>query len=294
MGLKDRLNAAKQYLKTPLQLHMLERGSDLRVHVGQPARVVVDVEGADDGTVERIELLLRRPDAGNPAGGYADILLGEVPTEPGRHELVVTIPPGTLPSAIGFGNYYFRAQLVRSKGLESDAVSPVTVVGRTEDLVWPEVRQGVEGPGGVRLDLALEASTADIGGVVAGLLTVVALTDLGPVAVEVEVGAEIDALVKPLTSNNRLERRRKYRTAAQQTLAPASALASGQQLHLPFRLEIPPGLPPTLRDGESSVVWQVRARRGDSSAWAVLGVVDPNSLSIPAPDRAQSLLDLLT
>jgi hypothetical protein len=256
--------------------------------------VVVEVTGQDDGTVERIDLMLRRPDAGNPQGGYADIPLGEVPTEPGRHELVVTIPPGAIPSAIGFGNYLFRAQLVRTKGLESDAVSPVVVVGRADDLTWPEVRQGTDGPGDVRLDLALEAPTADIGGVVAGYLVLEALADLDRAQVEVEVGAEIDALVKPLTSNSRLERRKKYRTAAQQTLAPAGALASGQRLDLPFRLEIPPGLPPTVRDGDSSVVWQVRVRRGRSSAWAVLGVLDPNSLSIPPPDRAQSLLDLLT
>jgi hypothetical protein len=294
MGLKDRLNAARSYLKSPFTLTMLERGSDARVHVGAPARVVVEVEGEDDGSVERIELTLRRPDAGNPSGGYAETALGTVPRTVGRHELTVTIPPGTLPSAVGFGSYVFRGRVVRSKGVESEALSPVVVVGREEDLYWPDgPRIGTAGPPNVRLDVSVDTATAVVGGVVTGRVTVQALADLPAAAVEVQVGPEINALVKSLTSTT-LERRTKFKASASQTLAPSAALSAGQRLEVPFTLAVSPGLPPTLRDGESSVVWQVRARRGDAGGWATIGVLDPKSLSAPAPERAQSLLDLLT
>jgi hypothetical protein len=238
--------------------------------------------------------MLRRPDAGSAAGGYADIPLGTVPLAAGRHELTVTIPPGTLPSAVGFGSYLFRGQVVRSKGLESDAVSPVVVVGREEDLYWPDgPRSGSAGPATVRMDVSLDTATALIGGVITGQVTVQALADLPAQAVEVQFGPDINALVKPLTSNS-LERRTKFRAGATETLAPAASLTVGQTVELPFTLAAKPGLPPTLRDGESSVVWQVRAQRGDAGAWATVGVLDPKSLSAPAPERAQSLLDLLS
>lgn len=294
VGLRDRLNAARTYMKSPLSLSMLERGSDLRVHVGRTAKVVVEVEGVDDGTVQRIELMLRRSSASG-GGSWVDLPLGEVPATAGRHELTVTIPVGIIPSSIGFGNYQFRGHLVRSKGVESDAVSPVVVVGRAEDLHWPDgPRSGGTAQPEVRLTVAVDHATADIGSTVGGRVSVQALGDLPAEAVELEFGAEVDALVKA-AGHNALQQRSRFKAVATLTLAPKAALAAGQQLDLPFRVEIPAGLPPTLRDGTSSVVWQARVRRGGASAWATVGVLDPNSLSAPSKERPAGLTtDLLT
>ena len=293
MGLKHRLSAARTYLKSPLSLSMLERGSDLRVHVGRAAAVVVEVEGQDDGTVQRIELMLRRSSASG-GGSWVDVPLGDVPTTAGRHELTVTIPIGIIPSSVGFGDYQFRAHLVRSKGVESDAVSPVVVVGRAEDLYWPDgPRSGQTTEPTMRLTVDLDSPTADIGGPVSGRVAIYALGDLPAEAVELEFGAEIDALVKA-AGHNTLQQRSRFKAVAALTLAPKAAVPAGQQLDLPFRIEIPPGLPPTLRDGSGSVIWQVRVTRGNSSAWATVGVLDPNSLSAPSKERPAGLItDLL-
>jgi hypothetical protein len=59
MGLMDRLNAAKRRIWSPMTVWMAEAGSDKLVHAGEPALVVVEVRGEDDGTPERIEVFLQ-------------------------------------------------------------------------------------------------------------------------------------------------------------------------------------------------------------------------------------------
>ncbi len=113
MGLMDRLNGAKRRLWSPMTIWMVELGSDTLVRAGEPATVVVDVRGEDDGTPERIEVFLKL--IGGGLDGKLTWPLGEVPTELGRHELAVTIPDGLTPSCAGYAEYTFEGILHRTR-----------------------------------------------------------------------------------------------------------------------------------------------------------------------------------
>lgn len=72
MGLKDRLNATKRWLWSPMAVHMVDLGSDKLVRAGETAEVVVDVRGGDDGTPERIEVFLKmRTPAADPGSALS-------------------------------------------------------------------------------------------------------------------------------------------------------------------------------------------------------------------------------
>ena len=90
MGLLDRLNGAKQRLWSPITVWMAETGSDKLVRAGEPALVVVEVQGEDDGTAERVELFLKLVGLG--IDSKRTWPLAEVPKVVGRHELRVTHP----------------------------------------------------------------------------------------------------------------------------------------------------------------------------------------------------------
>ena len=134
MGLMDRLNGAKRRLWSPMTIWMAELGSDTLVHAGEPATVVVEVRGEDDGTPERIEVLLKL--IGWGLDGKLTWPLGELPTELGRHELAVTIPAELTPSC-AYAEYTFESILHRTKGVASTAASRVDIVSRRRTCTGP-------------------------------------------------------------------------------------------------------------------------------------------------------------
>jgi hypothetical protein len=145
MGLMDRLNGAKRRLWSPMNVWMVDLGSDTLVHSGGPATVVVEVRGEDDGTPERIEVYMKMVGLGYD--GKRTWPLGEIPTTLGRHVLEVTLPAGLTPSCSGYADYTFEAELHRSKGVGSTAASIVDVVGRPDELYWPDGARSGRCPG---------------------------------------------------------------------------------------------------------------------------------------------------
>jgi SpoOM protein len=289
MGLKDRLGAAKRWMWSPMEVHMLDLGSDEYVRAGEQARVVVDVRGEDDGTVERMDVSLERSGV---VDGKATWPLGEIPATVGVHELQVSIPIGLAPSS-RYTEYVFAGKLRRTKGTGSDAVSLVDVVSRPEDLYWPDgPRSGREGPADATIAVELDADPADIGSTLTGRAVVVAAGHLRARDVELEVGPVVDTLV-PVAGKTQPQQRAKFTAAAQVKLADGRKLSAGERVDFPFRIEIPAGAPPTLHDGDkTSVVWQARVSLGTSVGWTLVGVLDPESLSASRNLKASGLLDL--
>lgn len=256
MGLKDKLNAAKGWMWSPMSVELLEKGSDEFATVGETARVIVYLTGEDDGTGERVEVHLRF-DSG---GERQKLPLGELPATLGRHELDVVIPPGLPPSCGGFTEYCFVGILERTKGTPSEGVSPVRILGRAEDLYWPEDRGGT---------VQLDSHTADIGKSVSG---------------RAEPGAKVElrcALTRfeQVAGKSQLQLVTKHKTFTEATVGDDGR----------FSLEIPEGVPPTLQAAKGvSAVWEVRS--GD--AFTVVGMLDPDALGTPDERKAMSLYDL--
>ncbi len=167
MGLKDTLKNTLRAVWSPITVWMADEGSDRLVEAGQPAKVVVVVNGEDDGTADRVEITLELVgDGGLHAESWP---LGEVPAVVGRHETTVTIPPGLQPSCALFAEYAFAATLHRTKGVGSSAKSVVDVVARAEDVSWPEgSRSGLDGDFATGLAITLDDETAAAGASVSG------------------------------------------------------------------------------------------------------------------------------
>ena len=291
MGLMDRLNGAKRRLWSPMTIWMAELGSDTLVRAGEQATVVVDVRGEDDGTPERVEVFLQMIGLGRD--GKVKWPLGEVPTQLGRHELTVAIPAGLAPSCATYAEYTFEAILHRTKGTPSTAASRVDVVSRPEDVYWPEERSGVDGPDDVRITVELDAPTVDVGGSVTGRATVHALRDAGKDEIEIELGPTIDTLVQ-VAGRSQPQPRALYKASSRLRLAPAESLRAGEHLELPFRIDLRDGVPPTLHNGGlTSVVWQVRVKRGKTTGWTVVGVLDPEAAAGTRDQASPSLLSFL-
>src|SRR3954449_1882890 len=92
MGLMDRLKSAKRYVWSPMQIGMVGTGSDAVAHAGRQAKVVVDVTGEVDETMQGIELLLRL----NVNQTWP---LAELQATLGRHEVMVEMPTSVPPSS---------------------------------------------------------------------------------------------------------------------------------------------------------------------------------------------------
>jgi hypothetical protein len=292
MGLKDRLSGAKRWLWSPMQVWMAEMGSDELVHAGAPAKVVVDVRGEDDGTVERIELVLQMTGWGNDE--RVTWPLAEIPATLGAHTLEVEIPTGLAPSCAKYAEYRFLTTLHRTKGTGSEAASVVDVVARPEDLYWPEgERTGTERADDAEITVDLAEPHVAEGATLSGTVFVAARRELGKDAVTLELGPTIDTLVQ-VAGKTQPQPRAKFSAATTVELAPSGPFAAGELLELPFTVEVPAGMPPTLHNGgQTSVVWQVRARRGDAVGWTLVGVLDPDASAGTRNQGSPSLLQFL-
>lgn len=232
MGLRDRIRAR---LRSPMTVTMKDLGSVARVRAGGRARVVVEVAGTDDGSVERIDVYLRMLGWGNDR--VEKWPLAEAPLVPGVHALDVEIPGGLAPSCREFAEYALAAHLRRPGGAGSAAAVRVDVDVRAEDLYWPEDR----GNPAIELDAdVVRAGTAVSGRAPEPVEVGYVLTT--PDRVNGRPAYPPDVLWRPLAH------------------APAGA----------FRVAIPSDALPTLHNGgDTSIVWQVRA----ADAWRVFGVL---------------------
>ncbi len=274
MGLKDRLNATKRWLWSPMEVHMVDLGSDKLVRAGETAKVVVDVRGEDDGTPERIEVFLKMTGWGNDKS--VTWPLGEVPTALGVHELEVQIPTALAPSCARYAEYAFGAELHRTKGAASSAASIVDVVSRPEDTYWPPgARSGQEGPDDARITIELDATTVAAGAPLTGRAIILATRELRRHDVALAFGPLVDTLV-PVAGKTQPQPRARFKAAVEVELAGGLALSAGERVELPFAVDVPLGLPPTLHNGgKTSVVWPVRVTLGKATGWCLAGVLDP-------------------
>ncbi len=256
MGLKDRLGAAKRYLWSPMDVHMLESGSDPVVRAGQPATVVVELKGEDDGSLERVEVTLSLNHR------TRNWVLGEVPATAGRHELQVTIP-AEAPPTTRYTEYRFVGKLHRTKGTPAEGVSLVRVIGHPDHVYRPD---GPDSEGGV---LSLDADSVAVGGTVSGHSR-----RPGTVA----FGAVVDSIRGQEGSPNGVHK------VEFKPLGEIALDAPG-----PFAFAIPAGAPPTFHDGGTTyVTWEVRT--GD--AWHRFTVLDPDGLAEVPEQKASGLLDV--
>ncbi len=266
MGLMDRLKSAKRYVWSPMQIGMVGTGSDAVAHAGRQAKVVVDITGADDETMQRIELLLRL----NLNQTWP---LAELPAELGRHEVTVELPTG-LPPSSEHTEYFFVAKPQRSRGTAVEVLAPVNVVSRPEDLFWPDrPRAQSDGPG---VSIQLDAETVELGASISGLVLAAAGQK-----VTVEVGPVLDRVHQVEGSEEQT------RTVTFESVAKVELKEPGA-----FSLEILAEHPPTLHNIATSVFWEVRAKADGVEATHVFGVLDPNSLGA-ARRRDSSIAGLL-
>jgi hypothetical protein len=294
MGLKDRMGSAKRWLWSPMTVWMADQGCDKLAFAGQEAKVVVDVRGEDDGTMERVEVVLRMMGWGGD--GKTRWPLAELPPTLGRHELTVTIPTGLPPACAKYVEYSFESELHRTKGTNSTAASVVDVVARPADLYWPEgPRSGQDGPDDVRITIELDGDdVVAVGDALTGRVVVHAVRDQHRGHdVELAFGPVVDTLV-PVAGKSQAQQRARFQPTAKAKLAERRGLASGERLELPFSVEVPEGVPPTLHNGgQTSVVWQVRVEHGDASAWRRVGVLDPEARAGRRDQPSPSLLSFL-
>ncbi len=282
MGLKAKLKGSLRHVWSPITVWMADQGSDQLVYAGKTAKVAVDVRGEDDGTADRVEVVLRRTGVSAEPRGWP---LGEVPPRVGLHEIEVQIPTELAPSCATYSEYSFYATLHRTKGIESSAASIVDVVARPEDIYWPDgPRSGLQG-GDARIEIELDEETISVGTPLTGRAIVVAAHELGGHDVVLTVAATVITPEKP---KGRVQR------VAKVELAHATRLADGERLDLPFSVEVPAGVPPTLHNGgTTSVVWQVRVELGDSAGWRLIGVHDPDGSAGIRDRPSPSLLSFL-
>ncbi|MEN0015837.1 MAG: hypothetical protein AAGC46_20900, partial [Solirubrobacteraceae bacterium] len=272
----------------PLSVSMAELGSDKVVTSGQPAKVVVQVEGEDDGTLEAIDLKLRY--TGDITGAYTYTDLATVPTEPGVHELTVTIPTGLPPSVARVNEYVFLAKVRRTKGVEADALSPVDVIGRPEDLYWPDGPRGGQHNGEeiVRIEITVDSETVELGGSISGTVSLFAPAPLPKADVRLTLGATITAAAGP---QNKVSDT--FREFGRQELVHGASLGLGERVELPFKAAVPADAPPTVDSGgHGKIVWSIRVGVGKVTAWRTIGVLDPDASAGNRnnPQRAASWL----
>lgn len=251
-----------------MTVNMLERGSDPLVRAGQKAKVVVDLEGENDGSCERVEVQL-------VLNHRVQVwTLGALEPTPGHHELEVEIPVDAPPSS-PWTRYTFKGILHRTKGTPSDGVSLVQVIGDPAHVVWPEgPRAGSDDAG---LVVSLDTDSVDAGGTVSG--RVVGTSDK---PVKVSVGPVSDQIVGVEGKPNGV-RKIDYKPIAEADLGPDGA----------FRFEIPAGAPPNVHDGEHTWIWwEVRAEAGKTTAWQRFALLDPEGKVTIPETRPAGLLDL--
>jgi len=267
MGIRDRLNAAKRHLWSPMTIDLLDRGSDPVVRAGRTARVVAEIAGEDDGSMERAEIVLT---LNHRAKEWP---LAELPPTVGRHELEVEIP-ADAPPATSWTEYRFVGRIRRTKGTPAEGVSPVELIGDPAHVFWPDgPRSGADGP---TLSVDLDAETAQVGGAISGRTA--------PGAT-VEVGAFVDHVVGMEGRPNGVHKQ-EFRRATSVVADAAGA----------FTATLPDAGPPTFHDGDTaSVVWEARVTHEGASAWRRFALLDPEGVTFPDRRRTSpALLDLFT
>jgi hypothetical protein len=206
------------------------------------------------------------------------------------------LPTGLTPACTRYAEYTFQAELHRTKGTNSTAASIVDVVARPADLYWPDgPRAGQDGPDEARIAIAFDGDddTVEVGTTLTGRVTVLATRELAGQDVQLAFGPTVDTLV-PVAGKSQAQPRARFQPTVRTTLAPRRALASGERLELPFRLDVAAGAPPTLHNGgQTSVVWQVRVAFGDTVAWRRVGVLDPVALAGRRDEPSPGLLSFL-
>ncbi len=271
MGLTDRIRGGLRSVWSPITVWMADQGSDQLVHAGRPATVKVDVRGEDDGTAERVDLLLELRYAGNTQKRVYK--LAEFAPTLGLHELQVDIPADLPPSCVSYAEYRYDATLHRTKGTGSSAGLVVDVIADPANAYWPQPRAGQDGAADPRIAIALDADTVPMGGAVTGRVTIAAGGGQAPREVEVElrVTRTVPNTIKQGTFKD------VAKAAARGQLAGAVAVGAGQSVELPLRIDIPAGVAPTLQVAEEhAVTWQVRVSHGDATGWTYVAVTDPD------------------
>ena len=281
MGLRDRLEQARRRRRSPMTLALAAPVPGTQVRAGEATKVAVVVGGEDDGTTASIGLYLRM--LGWQTERALKWPLGELPTTLGTHELEVEIPTGLAPACARLTEYALVADLRRTEGHGVSAATVVDVIGRAEDLYWPEgPRSGREGPEDIRIRIELDEETVGIGGRLTGR---VVLQAAGGGDVVLEVGPELDTLVGVTGS----KARPRFSPAVVVTLGEAGSTAASV-----FDVEIPVSTPPTLYDGDrTSIVWQARVTLGAATAWRLFGVLDPAGHAGRGEARPPALLTFL-
>lgn len=281
MGLRDRLEQARRRRRSPMTLALVAPFPGTQVRAGEATKVAVVVGGEDDGTTASIGLYLRM--LGWQTERALKWPLGELPTTLGTHELEVEIPTGLAPACARLTEYALVVDLRRTEGHGVSTAAVVDVIGRAEDLYWPEgPRSGREGPENIRIGVELDEETVAIGGRLTGR---VVLQGAGGGDVVLEVGPELDTLVGVTGS----KARPRFSPAVAVTLGEAGSTAASV-----FDVEIPVGTPPTLYDGDqTSIVWQARVTLGAASAWRLFGVLDPAGHAGRGEARPPALLTFL-
>jgi hypothetical protein len=249
-----------------MQIGMYGTGSDAVAHAGRQAKVVVDITGGNDETMQHVELLLK-------LGDNQTWPLAKLPATLGRHEVTVELPTG-LPPSSEYTAYFFVAKPQRSRGTAVEVLAPVNVVSRPEDLFWPDrPRAQSDGPG---VSIELDAETVDMGASISGRVLAAAGQK-----VTVEVGPVLDSIHQVEDSE------KQTRTVTFQSAAKVELRVPGA-----FSLQIPAEHPPTLQNVTTSVFWEVRATADGVEATHVFGVLDPNSLGA-ARRRESTIAGLL-
>ncbi len=145
----------------------------------------------------------------------------------------------------------------------------------------------------MRITLELDAPTVDVGSTLTGRVSVFALRDAGKDAIELELGPIVDTLVQ-VAGRSQPQPRVRYKATTELRLADARPLKAGEHVELPFSVDVPEGVPPTLHNGgKTSVVWQVRVKRGKTAGWTLVGVLDPEAAAGTRNQASPSLLSFL-
>ena len=145
----------------------------------------------------------------------------------------------------------------------------------------------------MRITIELDSPTVDVGGSLTGRVNVFALRDAGKEAIEVELGPTVDTLVQ-VAGRNQPQQRARYKASSRLPAAEAQPLRAGEQLELPFRIDLRDGVPPTLHNGgKTSIVWQLRVTRGKATGWHLVGVLDPDASAGTRNQASPSLLSFL-
>ena len=295
MGLMDRLNGAKRRLWSPMQVWMAEH------------RLRPPGAGRRRGEARRRRPRRGRRDARAHRGLPADDRLGQRPQGQVAARRGARPTLGTPRARRDAAHRVWRRRAPSTPSTRSTpSCTAARAWARPPRRSWtssavPRIsigptgqRSGQDGPDDVRVTIELDAPTVSV----------------GSRADRPRDGARDPrhrrgrdrSRVRADARHARAGRRQVAAAAAGEVQAggrararrQARALRAGEPLQLPFSVDVPDGVPPTLHNGgQTSVVWQVRASRGKSAGWALVGVLDPQAAAGTRNQPSQGLLSFL-